>query len=417
MTTTMIEFEHVSKRYRIGAGRGSLRETLASVPRRLLGGARRNDQQPDEQDFWALRDVSFELKKGEALGVIGPNGAGKTTILKMLSGITRPTSGRANVVGRIGALIELGAGFHPDLTGRENVYLNATILGLRRREVDALFDDIVEFAGLRRFIDTPVKRYSSGMYARLGFAVAAHVRADVLLVDEVLSVGDTGFQARCVERMKCLQADGATIVFVSHNLMAVGGLCQKGLLMSGGQVQVYGPVSDAIRAYADVMHTAAQASMKQTVVAGDAQPAPSADSYGVEITDVKLFGPDGTSRDTVFMGESLTMRITYHAKQRIPRPVFAIGIVRSDGLNCCSGTSKLGGMEVPYIEGHGTVEVTLDQMQLIPGVYQLGVLVWDYEMIQPYVFTMNQVFRVDSNLLNIDNNYGVFVPNLAWRQL
>ncbi|MCL5996861.1 MAG: ABC transporter ATP-binding protein [Chloroflexi bacterium] len=405
----MIQFENVSKRYRIGVGHGSLRESVAELPRRLL---RRNGQHQDDNILWALRDVSFDVKPGEALGVIGPNGAGKTTILKMLSGITKPTSGKLNVVGRIGALIELGAGFHPDLTGRENIYLNATILGMRRREVDKLFDDIVEFAGLRRFIDTPVKRYSSGMYARLGFAVAAHVRADVLLVDEVLSVGDTGFQARCVERMKCLQSEGAAIVFVSHNLMAVGGMCQKGLLMSQGCVQVYGPVDEAIRAYADVMHAASQASMKQTrgETAGST-------GYGVEISKVSLMGGDGAERDTFLMGDSLTVRISYDAKQRIARPVFAIGIVRSDGLNCCSSTTKMSGMDIPWIEGQGTVEVVLDKIRLIPGVYQMGVLVWDYEMIQPYVFIMTQVFTVESHEVNIDHNYGVFVPDLTWRQV
>jgi ABC-type polysaccharide/polyol phosphate transport system ATPase subunit len=406
--TTALQFDHVSKLYHIGAGRASLREALTRLPRRWLGRKRTNDHDPTE--FWAMRDVSFEIGQGEALGIIGPNGAGKTTMLKLLSGITRPTEGRITVNGRIGALIELGAGFHPDLTGRENVYLNATILGLRHKEVDALFDEIVEFSGLRRFIDTPVKRYSSGMYARLGFSVAAHVNADILLVDEVLSVGDTAFQAKCVERMKHMRKQGTTVVFVSHNLMAVGGLCQKGLLMNQGRLEVFGPTEAAIRAYTNVVHAASETELKKNL----SEPA-AGGGYGVDITSVELIGRAGKVQDVFMMGEPLTIRIAYHAHRRIERPVFAIGLVRSDGLNCCSGTSKLSGTDIEAIEGAGVVEVQFDQVNLIPSVYQVGTLIWDYEMIQPYVFTMNQLFRVDAENPNIDNNYGVFVPNLTWR--
>jgi lipopolysaccharide transport system ATP-binding protein len=260
-------------------------------------------------------------------------------------------------------------------------------------------------------MDTPLKRYSSGMYARLGFSVAAHVHADLLLVDEVLSVGDTAFQAKCVERMKQLQKQGTTIVFVSHNLMAVGGMCQRGLLLNQGQVQVFGPIDDAIRAYADALHTASGAALQQASSIETAQ----SDGHGVEITQVVLSGRDGAARDVFYMGEPLVIRISYLARQRITKPVFSIGIVRSDGLNCCSGTSKIAGLEVEAIDGPGQVEVELSKISLIPGVYQVGVLVWDWEMVQPYVFTMNQVFRVESDMLNIDHNYGVFVPDLTWR--
>ena len=403
----VIRFEHVSKRYRIGAARTSLREAIAAVPRRLAGYDRGRSSDPDE--LWALHDVSFELERGEALGIIGPNGAGKTTALKLLSGITRPTQGHITVAGRIGALIELGAGFHPDLTGRENIYLNATILGLRRREVDALLDRIIEFSELRRFMETPVKRYSSGMYARLAFAVAAHVRADILLIDEVLSVGDTAFQAKCVERMKQLQAQGATIVFVSHNLMAVGGLCRKGLLMNRGHVEVLGSTEAAIRAYTDGVHSGSLAGSNEN------EPAPVlAAGYGVDITDVVLVARDGKPRDVFLMGEPLIVRITYLARRRIERPVFAIGLVRSDGLNCCAGTSKLSGVDIASIEGPGVVEAELDHVTVIPGVYQVGALIWDHEMIRPYVSTTNRLLRVDSATPNIGGTYGVFVPDLKW---
>jgi len=406
----VIGFEQVSKRYRIGAGRTSLREAIATLPRRVAGIDRALARDPN--DLWALRDVSFELQRGDALGIIGANGAGKTTALKLLSGITRPTHGRVTIAGRVGALIELGAGFHPDLTGRDNVYLNATILGLRRREVDRLLDRIVAFSELSQFMDTPVKRYSSGMYARLAFAVAAHVHADVLLVDEVLSVGDTAFQAKCVARMKEIQKQGTTIVFVSHNLMAVGGLCQKGLLLNRGRVQVAGSADEAIRAYAEGVRAGAHADLKHKVT-GRVQ----ATGHGVDITEVVLLGDDGRPRDVFLMGEPLTIRVGYHARHRIERPVFAIGLVRADGLNCCAGTSRLSGMDIESIEGPGIVEVKFDEVNVIPGVYQVNTLIWDHEMIRPHVSAMSQVLRVDSATPHIGSNYGVFVPHLTWSML
>jgi lipopolysaccharide transport system ATP-binding protein len=201
------------------------------------------------REFWALQDVSFEVQRGEAFGIIGSNGAGKSTILKLLSGIMRPTQGSVLVRGKLSALIEVGAGFHPDLTGRENIFLNGTILGMSRAEIRQKFDAIVDFAGLHDFIDTPVKRFSSGMYARLGFSVAAHVEPDLLIVDEVLSVGDYLFQQKCVERMNTILHSGATVVFVSHNLHAVAGLCKRSLLLEKGRVIVCADTDEVIRQY------------------------------------------------------------------------------------------------------------------------------------------------------------------------
>jgi lipopolysaccharide transport system ATP-binding protein len=208
----VIDVANVSKRYRLGSAGSGLRSVLAAMPRTLLRrGSGRRSQAPD---LWALKDVSLHVQQGEALGIIGHNGAGKTTILKLLSGITQPTTGRVTVIGRIAALVELGAGFHPDLTGRENVYLYGTILGLSRREISGRLKDIVDFAELHAFLDTPVKRYSSGMYARLAFAVAAHVEPDILLVDEVLSVGDSAFQQKCLDFLHGFVRSGKTTVFI-----------------------------------------------------------------------------------------------------------------------------------------------------------------------------------------------------------
>ena len=245
---TVLSMEHVSMKFRRGELHDSLRDLIPALASRFRrGGSLRSSK----REFWALQDVSFAVERGEAFGIIGSNGAGKSTILKLLSGIMRPTSGRMAVHGRLSALIEVGAGFHPDLTGRENIYLNGTILGMSKQEIRRKFDAIVDFAGLSEFIDTPVKRYSSGMYARLGFSVAAHVEPDVLIVDEVLSVGDYLFQQKCVERMNAVLRGGATVVFVSHNLHAVAGLCTRSLLLEKGRVVTCANTDEVIRQYLD----------------------------------------------------------------------------------------------------------------------------------------------------------------------
>jgi lipopolysaccharide transport system ATP-binding protein len=247
MATNVLEVEGLSKRFRRGERYNSLRDLVPALTRRLV--SRERAQELDRREFWALRDVSFTVERGEAFGIIGGNGAGKSTILKLLTGIMQPTRGSVRVTGRVSALIEVNAGFHHDLTGRENVYLNGAILGMTREEIRRRFDAIVAFAGLEEFIDTPVKRYSSGMYARLGFSVAAHVDPDVLLVDEVLSVGDYLFQRKCIERMNDVIANGATAIFVSHNLRAVANLCKSSLLLEKGTVQMIGPTAQVIKKY------------------------------------------------------------------------------------------------------------------------------------------------------------------------
>jgi len=230
---TAITVDQLSKRYRIGelqSAYGTLRDSLTAAARRML----RRDHRPHYEEMWALRGVSFEVGEGEVLGVIGRNGAGKSTLLKILTRITTPTEGRATIRGRVGSLLEVGTGFHPELTGRENVYLNGSVLGMKRREIALKFPEIVEFAGVETFIDTPVKRYSSGMSVRLAFAVAAHLEPEILLVDEVLAVGDAEFQRRCLGRMEDLSESGRTVLFVSHNMQAVSQLCDRAILLEDG---------------------------------------------------------------------------------------------------------------------------------------------------------------------------------------
>ena len=247
MENIALRVQNVSKKFARGEMHDSLRDFIPSLFAKLTGRARASSGASKE--FWALQNVSFELNHGEAFGIIGANGAGKSTILKLITGIMKPTSGRIDLNGRLSALIEVGAGFHPDLTGRENIYLNGTILGMRRAEIDRKFDAIVEFSGLADFIDTPVKRYSTGMYARLGFSVAAHVDPDILIVDEVLSVGDIVFQNRCLEKMNEIIRSGATVIFVSHNLRAIAELCPRSVLLEHGKVTAAGPSQEVLRSY------------------------------------------------------------------------------------------------------------------------------------------------------------------------
>jgi lipopolysaccharide transport system ATP-binding protein len=248
MRDIAIKIENMGKLYRIGAQQGyrTLRETLVSKIKRL--NIKRLDQK-DDNSIWALKDVSFEVKQGEVVGIIGRNGAGKSTLLKVLSHITEPTQGRVSIYGRVGSLLEVGTGFHPELTGRENIYLNGAILGMKRAEIDRKFDEIVTFAEIEKFLDTPSKRYSSGMYLRLAFAVAAHLEPEILMVDEVLAVGDIGFQKKCLGKMGEVGREGRTILLVSHNMSAIGALCSRSIWLESGKIRKQGVTAEVIAAY------------------------------------------------------------------------------------------------------------------------------------------------------------------------
>jgi lipopolysaccharide transport system ATP-binding protein len=255
MGDLVIRSEGLGKQYRIGAlqrGYRTLRETLVDMskaPYRAMRRAARREAKPEDQIIWALRDLNFEVRQGEVLGIIGRNGAGKSTLLKVLSRITEPTVGRIRVAGRVGALLEVGTGFHPELTGRENIYLNGAILGMHNREIDQRFDEIVAFSEIEKFIDTPVKHYSSGMFLRLAFAVAAHLTPEILLVDEVLAVGDERFQKKCMGKMESVGKEGRTVLFVSHNMNAIQRLCQRVILLEDGKISADGETAEVISQY------------------------------------------------------------------------------------------------------------------------------------------------------------------------
>jgi lipopolysaccharide transport system ATP-binding protein len=292
MTTLAIQAERLSKQYRLGQYRQAyqtLREELARAARTLV---RSSSDERTTKTIWALDDVSFEIEQGEVVGIIGRNGAGKTTLLKILSRITEPTKGYADLRGRLGSLLEVGTGFHPELTGRENVFLNGAVLGMKRSEVARKFDEIVEFAGISKFVDTPVKRYSSGMYVRLAFSVAAHLEPEILIVDEVLAVGDAEFQKRCLGRMDQIGKSGRTVLFVSHNMATVTRLCQRAILLDGGRIVLDGP-SDAVTAH--YLHSDTGTSSHRTWADGAAAPGDDL----VRLRSVRVVDADGATAHTV----------------------------------------------------------------------------------------------------------------------
>ena len=319
MDDVSIRFSGVSKRFRRGERHDSLRDLIPSLARHLLG--RPAKPGPNERDFMALDNISLTVRQGETLGVIGHNGAGKSTMLKHFAGIMTPTSGTIEVHGRLSALIEVGAGFHPDLTGRENVYLSGVILGMSRAEVARKFGAIVEFAGLGPFIDTPVKRYSSGMFARLGFAVAAHLEPDILVIDEVLSVGDFIFQQKSLRKMRDIAASGATVVFVSHNLKAVSELCGRSVLLDGGKIVADGATDEVVRTY----------------LRRERQKLDAVRDVDVEITDVRMVR--GADEVVHFRsGDAATVTVSFRARRRSERIAVVLGVL-DEGLTTVFYTS------------------------------------------------------------------------------
>lgn len=404
-----VSFEKVSKKYRLGSSNTSLREALANSVTSRFG--RRPGGAIHNEAIWALRNISFEVPRGEALGLIGPNGAGKTTILKILARVTQPTQGEFEVRGRTSALIELGAGFHPDLTGRENIYLNAAILGLSRREVDRLFDRIVDFSGLEPFIDTPVKRYSSGMYVRLGFSVAAHVEPDVLLVDEVLAVGDAQFRQKCAKRIDQLRESGTSIVFVGHNLYLVRSICESALFLAEGKVQKQGDVVSVIRGYEEWLHG------QQTLPSGPGRfeiDERLEDDVTLDITQVEILNaqPDG-SMQGFSSNDPLDLHVHYVATQPLRNPNLVVRIVRADGTTCCMIRTADHGFTLDSLDGTGVISLTIDPLQLTSGTYTIDARITGFLDGLPLAQAHADWFRVIGAGLSNDGSRGVYVPQVA----
>lgn len=431
-----IEASDVTKIYR----RYARRKQFATLKSALVSGTLLSDLRPEET-FPAVRHVSFAVPAGTTYGIIGRNGSGKSTMLKLVAGITKPTSGEMRVHGKISALIELGAGFHPEISGRENVFINGIMLGLTKREITRRFDEIVEFAELKDFIDAPVKTYSSGMYMRLGFAVAIHVDPDVLLVDEVLAVGDEGFTHKCLDKFAEFRRRGKTILLVTHSLGLVERFCDEALWLDAGEARGGGDPRRVIAAYitdvqkseerelaagdAKARDVAAQASGEtapaEVPAGGTAAPGePPADMFQategrwgsreVEIASVELIGEDGEAGHIFQTGAPVSIRLGIRAAQPVRDFVFGVGIFNADGI-CCYGTNTgLEELEADELRGDGQVTFTLDGLDLVDGTYKLDVAVHKQDGVPYDYHRLLYSFRMKSRVKDV----GIYRPRHTW---
>ncbi len=434
---TAIDVRDVTKIYR----RWGRRRRFATLKSAILDGSLISDLRPEER-FAALDGVSLTVEAGKTFGIVGRNGSGKSTLLKVVAGITKPTRGEVQVNGRISALIELGAGFHPEISGRENVFINGIMLGLSKREIARRFDEIVEFAELREFIDAPVKTYSSGMYMRLGFAVAVHVDPDVLLVDEVLAVGDEGFTHKCLDKFGEFRRRGKTILLVTHSLSLVERFCDEAMWLDAGHVRAAGDPKRVVGAYiTDVErseerllaatdarargdaaafspHADAAAVLPDTPLEAAAAPADmfraSEGRWGsreVEITDVSLVGEDGQAAHVFHTGERVAIHVKVRAARAIDDFVFGIGIFNADGV-CCYGTNTyLEDLEPQRLVGEGEVAFAIERLDLIEGTYKLDVAAHKRDG-YPYDYhRLLYTFRVKSRTKEV----GIYRPEHRWK--
>jgi len=364
---TVIELQNVSKRYERRAL--TLRDSLMQ----LLGrGGRRAAAGDGHSDFWAVRDLSFAVRRGETLGIIGSNGAGKSTVLKMIAGITVPTGGRVAVKGRVGTLIELGAGFNFDLTGRENVYLNGAVLGLARRQIEERYERIAAFSGLGEFLEVPVKYYSSGMYAKLGFAIAVHVEADILLTDEILAVGDAAFQRQCLQKLQELKA-ATTIVLVSHDLAMVEKICMRALWIKGGRLECDGEPKKVIDAYLDSVQQDRSRERRADRLLGSDPQAKRWGSGEIEIVEVITCNGHGEPRTVFRTLDELVVRIHYRINGSFRDPGFCVNICTEEDVFLHGTNTFNQGVPVKIAQDTGTIEVFYPRLPLMAGTYWLMV--------------------------------------------
>jgi ABC-2 type transport system ATP-binding protein len=370
----VVVVDHVSKKYRLYRERNNYLKAAI-----MRGGRSKVDM------FWALEDVSFEVYEGSTTGLIGENGSGKSTMLKCLARILRPDTGSVSVTGKMSALLELGAGFHPELSGRENVFLNGAILGLKQKELMARFDDIVDFAGIGQYIDEPVKNYSSGMYVRLGFSVAINVDPDILLVDEVLAVGDEAFQRKCLERFADLKRNGKTVIIVSHSMGSVVTMCDHAIWFKKGHKMADGDPRQVIEAYTG------------SITLAEHRPTETGDRWGsgeARIERVALLDRAGLQSTRVGSGEPLTVRLWYTTSEPVERPVFSVSLQTLQGVVVSCPTTREGGEVPEKLDGSGWVDLVLERFPILPGTYDLTVSLTDFTLAHPYDVRRN-VLRMD----------------------
>ncbi|MCS7249104.1 MAG: ABC transporter ATP-binding protein [Anaerolineales bacterium] len=398
----MIQLEDVGVRYRLPSEKIP---TLKEYVIRALRG------QIKQQTFWALQNINLEVYPGEVFGIVGPNGAGKSTLLKVVSRVLRPTKGRVRVVGKVAPLLELGAGFDFELTGRENIFLNGAILGFSKREMEKRIDRIVEFAGLGDFIDAPLRTYSSGMVARLGFAVATDERPEILVVDEILSVGDAEFQTRSFERIQSFQAQGTTILLVTHDIARVETMCQRAIFLSHGQIVAAGSAAQVVDRYLGRIRQ-----QEETRLA-EAQTAEQPWRWGnrkIEITKVEFLDEHGQPKNIFQTGEYFALRIEYQAHEPIDSPVFGMAIHHNDGTHLTGPNTQFAGLDLGRVEGKGWVLYEVDRLPLLEGLYKVSVAVHnasDSEMYDDHD-RQYQVRVIRSE--NTNERYGYLTLNGRW---
>jgi lipopolysaccharide transport system ATP-binding protein len=410
-----IVVENVAKTYELGESKHAmLRDALMGVFGKLFGGHEKK-KTGGPKIIKALDGVSFEVGRGEIVGLIGRNGAGKSTLLKILSRITYPDSGSVDVQGRVGSLLEVGTGFHDELSGRENIYLNGSILGMRKREIDASMEQIVGFADIGDFLDTPIKRYSSGMRMRLGFSVAAHLSTDVLFVDEVLAVGDAGFQKKCLGTMKELGQGGRTLVFVSHNMAAIENLCKRTIWIAGGRVEQDGPTQDVIKAYLGSYGAADQQSLDLTGVRerrGTGE---------VRFSKMEFLNAEGGGH-TVHSGDALRVRLHFDCQRDVPNLQFGLRIFSNLGLLISEATTRATGHEIAMAaKGPGAIDLEVDFLNLMPGTY--FVTVWVASFLEPHDVVENVAkLEVEPSDFygtgrGIEARYGLIFLPYRWKEV
>jgi lipopolysaccharide transport system ATP-binding protein len=372
MSELALRVEGLGKQYRLGGTPEryvTLRErlsTLASAPFQALRGRRKSSEQ--EPEFWALKDVSFDVTPGEVVGVIGRNGAGKSTLLKVLSRITEPTEGAVDINGRVGSLLEVGTGFHPELTGRENVYLNGAILGMKRADITRRFDDIVSFAEIEKFIDSPTKHYSSGMYMRLAFAVAAHLEPEILIVDEVLAVGDSEFQRKCLGKMRAISREGRTVLFVSHNMAAIQRLCERAIVMEAGLAVFDAPINEALN-----FNYRRNRVCDETAVADlTTRDGPGRSGDGAaRFLRFELRSLDRELSSELLFGQPFTVTIAVESTHHITNPLIGFSFLSSDDTEVIGTSAHDCGLNTDLRPGRQDFECVVDPMILTPGLYHL----------------------------------------------
>lgn len=409
MSAIAIRVEKLSKDYIIPAAK-QRHDTLADQIAYSLKSvfSQHGDSDRREKVFRALTDVSFTVCEGEIVGIIGHNGAGKSTLLKILSQITQPTQGRAEIYGRVGSLLEVGTGFHPELTGRENIYLNGAIIGMTKAEINRHFDAIVDFAEVEKFIDMPVKRYSSGMYVRLAFAVSAHLKPDVLMIDEVLSVGDLQFQRKCMAYAEELRKSNSTILFVSHNMFAVKSMCNRVIFLSEGMIRFDGSPADAIQLYEGENKTSALPWAQNAIGTDPSQ-------WDVYVEKVETFDMTGMQRNLFNYGERMRIRLNFTVRNTVTNPNFLISFIRSDEVACCNYNTAMDGFAVPSLEVDGTIELLTPPLNLVSESYSIIVLIRDAAFEHLYCAQVGKTFHVRHELLN--THFGVFHEQGEWTLL